>query len=170
MPLSEGDFAEDNDTWFRVLTEDKYIRKGRIHHSAFSGGRTIAPPDPAKNRPWSHELSGRLRSLSTDVQREAQEYCAEISRRTRQNKGFAGLMFSNVANLRTTLAARITTGVMYTPLPGTPSHADLTFTGSTAADITIPGVLVDWLQDAVTGLYPSQLSLLPGAPSGSRSP
>jgi hypothetical protein len=74
-----GDAAAEGDVWFRVLTEESYIRKGRIHHSAFTG-RAIAKPDAAKSRSWSHELSGRLRSRSADdILPAAIAYCEEVS-------------------------------------------------------------------------------------------
>jgi hypothetical protein len=160
MPLSDGDAAAEGDVWFRVLTEESYIRKGRIHHSAFTGKATIARPHPAKSRSWSHELSGRLRSRSADdILPAAIAYCQEVSRRAERKKEFAGVMFTRVADARKSFG-KITIDVHYTPLEADLSHADFTFTGSTDADIPD---LVNKLPDLVTGLHPSQLALLPCA-------
>src|ERR1700730_17959612 len=159
MPLSDGDAAAEGDVWFRVLTEESYIRKGRIHHSAFTG-KAIAKRDPTKSRSWSHELSGRLRSRSAeDILPAAIAYCEEVSRRAKQKKEFAGVMFTRVSDARKRFG-KITTDIHYTPLEADHSHADFTFTGSTDADIRD---LVNKLPELVTGLHPSQLALLPRA-------
>jgi len=64
MPILEGEPANDRDIWFRVLTDDGYIRKGKIHPHAFKGNAIAHPKQP---RAWDHELSGRLRSLAKDI-------------------------------------------------------------------------------------------------------
>ena len=64
MSLSDGDAADDGDIWFRIVTQKDHIVRGRVHHSAF-GGSAIAEPGPDMNRPWTRELSGRLRSLAS---------------------------------------------------------------------------------------------------------
>ena len=162
MPLSDGDAATEGDVWFRVLTEESYIRKGRIHHSAFTG-KAIGRPDSAKSRSWSHELSGRLRSRSADdILPAAIAYCEEVSRKAKQKKDFAGVMFTRVADARKSFG-KISIDVHYTPLEADPSHSDLTFTGLTEPDMRD---LVYKFPDLVFGLHPSQLALLPRAIGG----
>ena len=91
MPIADGEPADDGDIWFRVLTEDSYIKKGKIYPNAFKGRKTIAAPDPAKQRQWSHELSGALHSLVSDVVAAANAYCEEMTRVTKQTKTFSGV-------------------------------------------------------------------------------
>jgi hypothetical protein len=158
MPLADGDPADDADTWLRVLTEEGYIKKGKIHHSAFTG-RAISPPDPSVNRSWSHELSGRLRSLCADVEAEARAFCDDMTTRTQRTKSFAGVMFCQVGAARQMIDA-IAARVHFTPLDADKAHADITFTNSTEEDLDR---LVMWLTDLVIGLHPSQLSLLPAS-------
>jgi len=113
-----------------------------------------------------HELSGRLRSVSAeDIAPAAREYCIEISRRTKQNKEFAGIMFTYVRDVRRSFG-NISTDVRYTPLPTDPAHSDLTLTGSTDNDLPD---FITRLPDLMIGLYPSQLSLLPGRQTQTRS-
>lgn len=166
MPIADGDPADDGDIWFRVLTEDdnKYIRKGKIHPNAFKGKNAIATPDQHKNRPWDHELSGRLRSLTNDVIAEANAYCEEMTSRTGQTKKFGGVMFCSVPEARQTFENTITTRVHYTPLSTDRAHADLTFTGSANAAEQVFDNLRLWLCDVVIGLHPAQIEkLLPRA-------
>jgi hypothetical protein len=166
MPIADGDPADDGDIWFRVLTEDdnKYIRKGKIHPNAFKGKNAIVAPDPQKNRPWDHELSGRLRSLTNDVVAEANAYCEEMTKRTGQTKKFGGVMFCSVQQARQVFEGVIATRVYYTPLPTTDrAHADLTFNGSVNAAEQVFDKLRLWLCNVVTGLYPAQIELLPRA-------
>ena len=165
MPIVEGDTADDGDIRFRVLTDDdnKYIRKGKIDPNAFKGRNAIVAPDPQKNRPWDHELSGRLRSLANDVVAEAIAYCEEMTRRTSQTKRFGGVMFCSVPEARKEFE-NIGVCVHYTPLLTDKAHADLTFNGSANADEQVFDKVRLWLCDVVTGLYPAQIErLLPHA-------
>jgi hypothetical protein len=162
MLIADGDPADDGDIWFRVLTDDdnKYIKKGKIHPNAFKGKNAIIAPDPQKNRPWDHELSGRLRSLTNDVVAEANAYCEEMTTRTGQTKKFGGVMFCGIPQARQVFENVIETRVHYTPLPTDRAHADLTFNGSVSATEEVFDKLRLWLCDVVTGLYPAQIELL----------
>ena len=81
MPLSDGDPASDDDTWFRVITDEEYLRAdGRLKNRAFTG-KAIAPPKG--EREWQHELSGRLLSFALNVETEAKEFCTSVQRGSR---------------------------------------------------------------------------------------
>jgi hypothetical protein len=162
MPIADGEPADDGDVWFRVLTEDGYIRKGKLHPHAFKG-RAIAPPDNTKKRLWSHELSGQLRSLTTDVNAEAQAYCDQISRITKQQKTFSGVMYCSIPDARQTFHSKVSTQVYYTPQPAKKAHADFTFTESADADEAFLDKLRLWLCEILTGLHTAQIKLLPQA-------
>jgi hypothetical protein len=163
MPIADGEPADDGDIWFRVLTEESYIRKGKIHPQAFKGSKTIAAPDPAKQRQWSHELSGRLRSLVSDVVDEANAYCEEITRTTKQTKTFNGVMYCSIPEATKEFEKTITTQVCYTPRQRDKAHADFTFTGSADATEDVFDRVRLWLCDVVNGLHPAQIKLLPRA-------
>ena len=160
MSIADGDPADDGDVWFRVLTDEKYIKKGKINPHAFKG-KSIVTPSPEKGRPWDHELSGNLRSLARDVIAEAKRYCVEMTERTGQTKVFSGVMFCGVPEARQTFENAIHTSIHYTPLPSNNSHADLVFRGSANAAEEAFDNLRLWLCNLVIGLHPAQMSLLP---------
>ena len=113
MPLSDGDPAEDGDIWFRVATQDAHLVRGRVHHSAFKG-RALAPPDPALNRPWALELSGRLRSIAgtvAQIEADAAAYCAKYSLPGQGTKIFNGVMYLRAERARSNFENSINTGV-----------------------------------------------------------
>jgi hypothetical protein len=159
MPLVDGDPAPNGDVWYRILTSDKHITKGRIQHAAFQG-KFLKPPPPEKHRPWNAEASGRLRSLTgsiEDVKLQCQEYCKKI------NRTFYGLMFPKEP-LAGTFIENLEVGIYYTPIDGgDQAHSDLTFTGS------VPMVerseehdrLVMALSGKFNALHPDQIILLP---------
>jgi hypothetical protein len=161
MPLVDGDPAAEGDVWYRILTSDKHITKGRIQHAAFQG-KFIKPPPPEKNRPWNAEASGRLRSLAgsiDDVRVHCRGYCGKI------NRSFYGLMFPKEPLAGQTIES-LEVGIFYTPIEGTDeAHSDLTFTGN------VPFVerseehdrLVMALSGKFNALHPDQIALLPDA-------
>src|SRR5690242_15889092 len=58
------------DTWLRPITNRTHLKKnGKLHHSALVGA--LDPPENS-SQPWSHELSGRLLSIATDIVADAQ--------------------------------------------------------------------------------------------------
>ena len=101
MSLSDGDPAPDSDVWFRIATHERHIVRGRVHHSAF-GGNAIATPAKEKNRPWTRELSGRLRSLVGNVEEEAHAFCRAQSLLGGGEKTFSGVIYIRVAMARLT--------------------------------------------------------------------
>ena len=131
MSLSDGDPADDGDIWFRIATQQGHIVKGRVHHSAF-GGNAIAPPSPAKDRPWARELSGRLRSCAGTLDKIAQHadsYCAELTTNApgQGQKVFSGLAYVRVRDAKVSFENALVGGVHFTPLDADPAHADFTF-------------------------------------------
>ena len=158
MPIADGDPADDRDVWFRILTDEGYIKKGRIHPNAFKGKSVIAPP--RERRAWDHELSGRLRSLTKDVTAEGEAYCQEISRQAGQRKTFGGVMFCSVLEARTEFENTGETGIRYTPLQTNDAHADLTFVGLNDAPEDKMDRLRLWLCGVLAGLHPAQIARL----------
>ena len=144
MLLADGDPAHSCDTWSRVITDRKYfLKEGRLHNRAFTG-RAIAPPK--KERPWSHELSGRLLSLIINLHQEARLFCQQ------HNKPFEGIMYKDVLSLRRTLEDGINSDVRYTPLDHDAAHSDfVAFSCSTEADLQS---LRDFLQETVKAIRP----------------
>jgi hypothetical protein len=166
MPIADGEPAAADDVWFRVLTDDSYIKKGKLHPHAFKG-KAIAPPDDAKTRPWSHELSGALRSLTTDVIAAARAYCEEMTRAAGHKKIFSGVMYCTIPEARQTFEEMIMTQVHYTPESLNKAHADFTFTGSSGITEDVFDRLRLWLCEILTGLHPAQMRLLPDASTAS---
>jgi hypothetical protein len=137
MALSDGEPAEPADIWLRVITNERYIRAdGRLNNQAFKGA--IAPPDI--RRTWSHELSGRLKSLINDIAAESLQFCGV------RQKPFVGVMHAVVSALRTQIDNRITTDACYTPKPDDGAHAD--FVTFDSVDDDLPRIR-DWLQEIV---------------------
>jgi hypothetical protein len=168
MSLSDGDPADDGDIWFRIATQQGHIVKGRVHHSAF-GGTAIAPPNPAKNRPWARELSGRLRSHAgtlEEITQHADKYCADLTANapSQGQKVFSGVAYIRVRDAKVSFENALTGGVHFTPLGTDPAHADFTFDrwiGSAREERERFNL---WLTGILKGLHnPGQLDLLPAA-------
>jgi hypothetical protein len=156
MPLSDGDPADNDDTWFRVLTDKRYVyADGRLHNKAFTG-KAIARPKPEKNRDWTHEISGRLLSLVGDVGKEANEFCDAMTNATGRPKDFSGIAHSVVSALRTQYG-HVSIDVCYTPLDHDKAHADIAFYKSIDDD---KEMLIDWLQTVLKAIRPDQLAAL----------
>jgi hypothetical protein len=116
MP-ADGDRAADGDVWVRIITHQDHIRRGRIHHSAF-GGNAISAPKQPRNRPWSRELSGRLRSEAgsiQDIENHAVQFCNEQTQLGGGTKTFYGVMYGRVSELKKTFEGVITMGVHFHP-------------------------------------------------------
>lgn len=163
--LAEGGQASDGDFWFRILTSESLITKGKLHHAAFKG--QIKPTKAEKNRSWSSEMSGRLRSIAGSVEEiktHAADYCG------RKNQKFSGVAFSRCADLRITFPDDpITAAVHLTPIrtgaDKDPAHADLTFAGPVIQPKSEEeGRLLLTLHGRFAALYPDQIDkLLPNA-------
>jgi hypothetical protein len=139
MPPNAGDPADGWDIWLRNITDKNHIRSdGKLRNNVFTG-RAIASSNQA--RPWDHELSGRLLSLTNDAESEGRQYC--------KNRGrpFMGIMYASVQTLRALVGA-IRTDVRYTPIQNVDlAHADFVTFGSTDE---ILFKIRDWLQEAVS--------------------
>jgi hypothetical protein len=163
MTLSDGDPADDSDVWFRIVTQENHIRRGRVHHGALKGN-AIAPPEPGKNRPWQREMSGRLRSRAGTIDQiiqHADAYCDEQTKRGGGTKTFQGVMFSRVEAVKLVYKNTIPLGVHFTPLRTDRAHADLTFTGWRLDTETEREEFLIWLSGKLQALHrPGQLQLL----------
>jgi hypothetical protein len=160
MAPVDGDPAPDGDLWYRILTSDKHITKGRIQHGAFQG-RFLGPPDVAKNRSWNAEASGRLRSLAGTIDNVAahcHEYCKKM------NRTFYGIMFPKEELAGQTIE-NLAIGIYYTPIDGgDQAHSDLTFTGNVPTEKTeAHDRLVMALSKKFNAIHPDQITLLPDA-------
>jgi hypothetical protein len=134
--LRDGDSAYGPDTWLRNILNDSHRRGPRVHHSALTT-KMIAPPD--EPRPWSHEFSGRLLSLTTNVVEEGQAFCRNFG------KPFIGVMRAKVRSLRPRIPdSNIRTDIVYTPKDQDSAHTDFVCFG---ADPTDHDIIKDFLQD-----------------------
>lgn len=163
MPLSDGDEAPDGDVWFRIVTQKDHIVRGRVHHGAFGGNAISAPKS---QRPWSRELSGRLRSLAgtlEDLRLVAEAYCAEQSAKGQGKKEFVGVFYVRARDAKLTFE-NIASSVRFTPRDGDAAHADFTvhpWIGPTKEDRERFNI---WLTDVLQALHhPGQLHHLPDA-------
>lgn len=147
MPPKDGAPADGNDVWLRNITNKKHVRPdGRLKSNAFTG-KAIAPPQEA--RPWNHELSGRLHSLTTDFEAEGRAFCQD------RGLSFVGVMHAPVEDLRRHTNG-ITTDVHYTPNDDL-AHADLTMVGTNDDNL---GAIRDWLQETVNVSLPNPKCVL----------
>jgi hypothetical protein len=161
MSLSDGDPADSGDTWYRVLTDDRYLyADGTIHNRAFKGKNTIAPPPAGKNRKWSHEISGRLLSLVANIAKDAAAFCDEMNAQSGGRMKFAGVVYSPVPPIRTKLQ-HVETDARYTPLDRDHAHSDVVFFNSSDAD---KDMLIDWLQSTLKPLKPGEVATIKPPP------
>ena len=159
MPLADGDVAADGDIWFRVATQQGYLYRGRVHHSAFGGN---ALSSPKKNRSWSRELSGRLRSLAgttEEIRADATAFCSKHTKPSATLE-FAGVIYVAVTDAKKQIDG-MTTGVRYTPQADDPAHADFTFAHWTPVAKADQQRLALELVDVFRVLYATQLEFLP---------
>jgi hypothetical protein len=166
MSLSDGDPADDGDIWFRIVTQQGHLVRGRVHHSAL-GGNAIARPKEGKNRPWDRELSGRLRTLAgtlDKITQQAQAYCEALTARGQGKKTFSGVMYVRVRDAKKSFENILTTAIHYTPLDDDEAHADLTFNGWIGDTKEEQERFNLWFTDMLHALHhPGQLQYLPEA-------
>jgi hypothetical protein len=137
MPPKDGEPADADDIWLRNITDKKHVRAdGKLTSNAFTG-RAISPR--ALGRPWDHELSGRLLSLTNDFEAEGRSYCGQ------RNKPFIGVMYAKVERIRRETNG-VKTDVHYTPTEGDQAHADLTMARTNDDNL---GPIRDWLQEVL---------------------
>jgi hypothetical protein len=149
MPLKDGDPADRGDVWLRNLIESKWILDdGTVSANAFKSKKFIMVPDPACNRLWQHETSGRLRSKVTDIDKEGEAFC---KLHTGRDGRFGGVMYASVATLARDFS-HIKAEVVFTPNDDL-AHADIAFYRSKTADLDS---LRDQLQALVKGARRSE--------------
>jgi hypothetical protein len=149
MPPKDGEPADADDIWLRNVTDKKHVRAdGKLTSNAFTG-RAISPR--AFGRPWDHELSGRLLSLTNDFEAEGRRYCEQ------RNKPFIGVMYAKVECIRRENSG-VKTDVHYTPImDGDKAHADLTMAGTNDDNL---GAIRDWLQEVLRMSKPAPKCML----------
>jgi hypothetical protein len=161
MSLSDGESAKDGDVWFRIITNDRHIKNGKINHAAFKG-KFLGVPDPELKRPWTQEASGRLRSIAGtrgEVVKHAEQFCSKVRGK------YSGVMFCPTSEARGSFFD-ISTAVNYTPIKtgeyADEAHADLNFTGKLIEQGTPEeDQMCLYLSDIVVGLHPDQIRVLP---------
>jgi hypothetical protein len=153
--VKDGDRADDADCWLRNVISATHVRRGVLHHSALKG--QLKAPSPSRNRPWSHELSGRLLSRTNDPQAEGEAYCAErIKEKAERGETvyssirFLGVAAALVSTLRHENGVTLV-DIIYTPRHGDEAHSDLVALSASDEQI-MP--LIDWIQDQLT-VFPS---------------
>jgi hypothetical protein len=148
MSYKDGDEAFPWDVWHRIVTSDDHWRKrdGTLHNRAF-GGKAIAKPEVA--RPWSHELSGRLLSVVSNIEESSNEFCKKL------NRPFVGVMFESAEKLKDKIDGTFPCCTFYTPYPEDKTHSDFaTFSTKTEEDLQS---VRDWLQRTVRFVRPDKL-------------
>jgi hypothetical protein len=119
--------AADDDYWFRVITSDKHVTKGKVNHGAFT--KEFRKPKQGKGRPWLSEMSGRLRSqagTSAQIIEHGKGFATAWSTK------FHGIAFVSCDKL-TYDKDGLSMAAYFTPLPDgkwpDPAHADLAVFG-----------------------------------------
>jgi len=124
-----------DDCWIRNLTNaDHVARDGTIHRQALKN-RTISP---SVGKPWTHELSGRLRSLASDLVLNG-EAAAERARENFRASGaqvpskirFIGWACASVGKIR---AAPVECEVIRDPTTDDPAHANFVIYNASSDD------------------------------------
>ena len=152
----------DHDCWYRVLTNNDHItRDGTVHYQALKR-QAFRPPKDQK--PWAHELSGRLVSLVDDIVGEAEAQIVKIHANfARKNKPipskirFVGIACATAAEIRAATLPVITIDVVYSPLPTDTAHANIV-TYQTNSDEDLDPVR-DWLRETFHVIEPQDINL-----------
>jgi hypothetical protein len=149
----------DQECWYRVLTNEDYItRHGTVHYQASKKGAFRR----STQKPWAHELSGRLSSLVTDILGEA-EAAVTIARSGFTRRGqpiprkicFVGVACATASKLRAGNEIAITTDVVYTPLDTDNAHSDFVTYGTMADEELDP--VRDWLREGLRVIRPQDV-------------
>lgn len=154
MALEPGQPADASDVWMRVLTDKNYWKKsdGALHNKAFTG-KAISPP--SESREWTLEFSGRLLSLSKDVEAESTAFC-------KPPRNYEGVIFQKVENLRGEgnsfhKSTGCRTDVIYTPKNADIAHADIVAYGPSVEHRYL---MRDWLQDIIQYAAPGNCGII----------
>ena len=150
MALEPGQPADPADVWMRVLTNAQHVtRDGKVHNKAFTG-RAIAPP--TQQKPYSLEFSGRLLSLTKDVEKESADFCEPP-------RHYFGVMYHYVGTIRNDGKSGnppCPFDVIYTPNDDL-AHADVVAYGPTVEN---KYVLRDWLQEFILYAEPGKCDVI----------
>src|ERR1051326_7734314 len=164
--FTEGTPIPGEECWYTVLTNERHITSSGTVHSQALKGRRIAP---VQGKAWSHELSGRIVSLSGDVaaiEADARGRCANTQANyARTHNGvaasnivFAGVACAEAAELRTTIRGALRVDVVYTPQPPTDNaHSDVAVFNAANNDSDIEAVR-DWLLRKLRAIRPDNLT------------
>jgi hypothetical protein len=157
--LSDGDPAADDDCWFRFISDTRWITDEDIVSE-----QALKHCIPDVPRPWAHEWSGRLSSLTNDIVADGNAHVDAICSRLNKpgkNRQFAGVAFNSPLNLRATIGPKpIMTGVFHTPIDppdifASAAHADFVTIGSADDDLD---AVRTWLQDQLKVLRTAKIS------------
>lgn len=138
--LQPDEPVPDDCCWYRVLTNKSHVTsEGTVHYQALKGLAFKASVE----KPWAHELSGRLVSLVNDALAEAHAQVAVIHQNfRRQGKPvpskicLAGVACATAQELRGTSSPVIRTDAIYTPQATDMAHSDfVTYGTESDADI-----------------------------------
>jgi hypothetical protein len=151
-----------SECWYRLLTNTDHVtRDGTVHYQALKRGAFQPPPE---QKPWAHELSGRMASLVANVSDDAETVIEDIRNRfVQQGKPlpskicFAGLACAVSSELRTVTALDIATDVVYSPLLEDHAHSNFV-TYNTAADEDLDPVR-DWLRTILRVIKPQDVEV-----------
>lgn len=130
----------DGECWYRVLTNRSHLTKARTIHYQALKGRVFSL---SVGKPWTHELSGRLVSLSGNIAAEAAERVEAIrgslaaqGRPVPSGITFSGIACATGSVLRTTPLGMVPTDVVYTPASSDSAHSDfVTYQTSSDEDL-----------------------------------
>lgn len=119
--------ADDDDCWLRNITNSDHVtRDGRLHRQALKSPALSRSRVPSQ--PWSHELSGRLKSRAHDFLTDGEAAVQQIrdklmasGRAVPSKIGFLGWACSSVQILKT---APGKCSVVHEPTPDDPAHAN----------------------------------------------
>lgn len=140
MPLGDGEAAEAWDFWLRTVTNKSHLygSKKRVHHSALGGSGGLLPH---AGRVWTHELSGRLNSLTGNACADAEAYCRA------RGLPYIGIIYAQVGVIRNNMFGH-DIDVRYTPIAQQDdAHADLVIFGA-PDDFTLDSIK-DWLRNNI---------------------
>ena len=143
-----------------MLTNSSHVtRDGTVHYQALKGGVFEAPDQ----KPWAHELSGRITSLVVDIVGEAEARVGEIRATYIQKKKsvprkirFAGVACATASELRAPTMPTITTDVVYSPLPEDAAHANFV-TYQTISNEDLNPVR-NWLKETLRVIKPQDIN------------
>jgi hypothetical protein len=158
--LGPDDPLPDCECWYRLLTNrDHVTRAGTVHYQALKRG-AFRPPEG--NKRWTHELSGRISSIVTDICADAESVIEAIRRRFDQRGQpvpskirFTGVACATAAELRRTGEPAKATDVVYSPLPTDTAHSNFVTYDTVSDDDLDP--IRHWLMNVLRVIEPENI-------------